>query len=193
MLIDPSRSALLVVDVQTGLMPVIERADQAVTEIAWLAAVAEHLAVPVWLTEQYPEGLGPTEPRLRDALPQTVPVFIKQHFDACRAADFVAHLEASERRQIVIAGAEAHICVLQTALGLRQRGLEVFWLVEGCVSRRLDEAKLARERLLQAGGVAVSADMVAYEWLETCSGETFREIHRRLLKPRAGRPLRLAP
>lgn len=193
MLMDPERSLLLIVDVQSGLMPVIERADQAVSEISWLVAVAEHLAVPVWCTEQNPEGLGPTEPRLASVLPASTRGIVKRHFNACREPGFVEGLEELSRSQVVIAGAEAHICVLQTALGLCEQGFEVFWLIEGCVSRRLEEARLARERLVQAGGVVVSADMVAYEWLQRCDDNTFRDVHRRLLKPRAGRPLRLTP
>lgn len=193
MLIERERSLLLIVDVQSGLMPVIERADQAVSEISWLVAVAEHLEVPVWYTEQNPEGLGATDARLMAALPSSAYCVIKRHFNACREPGFADALRRLERPQIVIAGAEAHICVLQTALGLREQGYEVLWLVEGCVSRRMDEARLARERLVQAGGVAVSADMVAYEWLERCDDATFREVHHRLLKPRSGRPLRLSP
>ncbi|ALM53879.1 isochorismatase family protein [Halomonas huangheensis] len=193
MLIERERSLLLIVDVQSGLMPVIERADQAVTEISWLVAVAEHLEVPVWYTEQYPKGLGATEARLAAALPASAHRLIKCHFNACREPGVIDTLRESGRTQIVIAGAEAHICVLQTALGLREQGFEVLWLVEGCVSRRMDEARLARDRLVQAGGVAVSADMVAYEWLERCDDAIFREVHHRLLKPRSRRPLRLMP
>ncbi|MBN8411930.1 isochorismatase family protein [Halomonas cupida] len=191
MLIERSDSLLLVVDVQTALMPVVARGDQAITEIGWLAAVAERLEVPVWVTEQYPQGLGTTEPRLTCALPQSAHWFTKSHFNACREREVAQALEAATPRQVVIAGAEAHICVLQTALGLLKQGVEVFWLVEGCVSRRGEEARLAGERARQAGAHLVSADMVAYEWLERCDDQAFREVHRELLRPRASRPLRL--
>ncbi|MBY5970055.1 isochorismatase family protein [Halomonas denitrificans] len=191
MLIERSDSLLLVVDVQTALMPVVARGDQAITEIGWLAAVAERLEVPVWVTEQYPQGLGTTEPRLTCALPQSARWFTKSHFNACREREVAQALEAATPRQVVIAGAEAHICVLQTALGLLKQGVEVFWLVEGCVSRRGEEARLAGERARQAGAQLVSADMVAYEWLERCDDPVFREVHRELLRPRASRPLRL--
>lgn len=193
MLLDSECSLLLIIDVQSRLMPVIERADQAVSEIGWLVTVADHLGVPIWYTEQNPHGLGHTEPRLAATLPGSARGVVKSHFNACREPGFVEGLTELSRPQVVIAGAEAHICVLQTALGLREQGFAVFWLIEGCVSRRVDEARLARERLVQAGGTVVSADMVAYEWLQRSDDTTFRDVHRRLLKPRAGRPLRLTP
>ncbi|MDR5900605.1 MULTISPECIES: isochorismatase family protein [Halomonas] len=181
-------SLLLVVDLQAGLLPVIEHADQAVNEAVWLGGLAATLEVPVWVTEQYPEGLGGSEPRLLEALPGHR-LWQKLTFDACANPEFIAALEQSGRRQVVLCGSEAHICVMQTGLGLLAAGYDVYWLSEACVSRRAAEARLARERLVQAGGVAVSADMVAYEWLQRCDNDRFKQAHRRFLKARASRPL----
>ena len=89
------------------------------------------------------------------------------------------------RKQVIVCGTEAHICVLQSALGLLEAGYQVFWLSEATASRRSDEARLARQRACANGAVAVSADMVAYEWLHRCDTATFKEIHRRFLKPRS--------
>ena len=181
-------SLLLVVDLQAGLLPVIEHADQAVNEAAWLGGLAASLEVPVWITEQYPEGLGGSESRLLEALPGHR-LWQKLTFDACANPEFIAALEQSGRRQVVLCGSEAHICVMQTGLGLLAAGYEVYWLSEACVSRRAAEARLARERLVQAGAVAVSADMVAYEWLQRCDDDRFKQAHRRFLKGRSARPL----
>ncbi|MCC5882869.1 MAG: isochorismatase family protein [Halomonas sp.] len=182
-------SLLLIVDLQAGLLPVIDAGDQAVTEAAWLGGVACELNIPVWLTEQYPEGLGGSEPRLLEALPNHQ-LWQKVHFNAHAEADFAGALEKSGKRQIVLCGSEAHICVMQTGLGLLQAGYEVYWLSEAAVSRRAEEARLARERMTTAGAIAVSADMVAYEWLDRCDDKSFRQIHKRFLKPRSARPLR---
>ncbi|WP_163560628.1 isochorismatase family protein [Halomonas sp. NO4] len=182
-------SLLLIVDLQAGLLPVIDGGDQAVAEAGWLGGVAEALDVPVWLTEQYPEGLGGSDPRLIEALPRHR-LWQKVHFGAHDEADFAGALADSGRRQVVLCGTEAHICVMQTGLGLLAAGYEVYWLVEATASRRAAEAALAQARMVQAGAVAVSADMVAYEWLERCDGERFKSVHRRFLKPRAARPLR---
>ncbi|MDR5868523.1 isochorismatase family protein [Halomonas koreensis] len=180
---------LLIVDLQAGLMPVVDGGEQALREAGWLAGVAEALGVPVWLTEQYPAGLGGSDPRLLEAL-GAHRRWEKVHFDAHAEPAFAEALAASGRRQVVLCGAEAHICVLQTGLGLLAAGYEVAWLSEAAVSRRADEAALARRRLEAAGGQAVSADMVAYEWLERCDEARFKDIHRRFLKGRAPRPLR---
>lgn len=182
-------SLLLIVDLQASLLPVIDGGDQAVAEAAWLGGIADALTIPVWLTEQYPQGLGASEPRLLEALPNHR-LWQKVHFDAHAEPDFSGALENSGKRQIVLCGSEAHICVMQTGLGLLEAGYEVFWLCEASVSRRAQEARLARERMASAGAIAVSADMVAYEWLARCDDERFRQIHKRFLKPRSPRPLR---
>ncbi|HSP57654.1 MAG TPA: isochorismatase family protein [Halomonas sp.] len=182
------RSLLLIVDMQVGLMRVIEHGEQAATEAAWLGGMAGELEVPVWITEQYPEGLGGSEPDLLEALPGSR-LWQKVHFDAHAEPAFARALAESGKRQIVLCGAEAHICVMQTGLGLLEAGYEVYWLVEATASRRAAEAVLARERMVQAGAVPVSADMVAYEWLHRCDNARFKQAHRRFLRPRAGRTL----
>ncbi|WP_275289279.1 isochorismatase family protein [Halomonas elongata] len=184
-------SLLLIVDLQVGLLPVLETGEQAVEEASWLGGVAEALGVPVWLTEQYPEGLGESEPSLLASL-EAPRVWRKTHFNAHAESGFAQSLAGTGRRQIVLCGAEAHICVLQTGLALLEAGYRVAWLTEATSSRRLEEASLARRRMEHAGAQAVSADMVAYEWLERCDDADFKDIHRRFLKARASRPLAFA-
>ncbi|MBR2512505.1 MAG: isochorismatase family protein [Halomonas sp.] len=180
------QSLLLVVDFQAGLLPVIEGGEAALEEAGWLAGVAEALQVPVWLTEQYPERLGGTAPSLLSTLGEHK-VWQKLHFSVMEEPEFVDAIKAQGVRQIVICGTEAHICVLQSALGLLEAGYEVFWLSEATASRRKDEARLARERACANGAVAVTADMVAYEWLHRCDTASFKEVHQRFLKPRSPR------
>lgn len=180
------QSLLLVVDFQAGLLPVIEGGEAALEEAGWLAGVAEALQVPVWLTEQYPERLGGTAPSLLSTLGEHK-VWQKRHFSVMEEPEFVDALQAQGTRQILICGTEAHICVLQSALGLLEAGYEVFWLSEATASRRKDEARLARERACANGAVVVTADMVAYEWLHRCDTATFKEVHQRFLKPRSPR------
>lgn len=181
-------SLLLIVDLQVGLLPVLATGEQAVEEASWMGGVAEALGVPVWLTEQYPEGLGESAPSLLASL-ENPRVWRKTHFNAHAEPDFADALADIGRRQIVLCGAEAHICVLQTGLALLEAGYRVAWLTEAASSRRPAEASLARQRMEKAGAQAVSADMVAYEWLERCDDARFKDIHRRFLKERASRPL----
>ncbi|MDN3555412.1 isochorismatase family protein [Halomonas maura] len=182
-------SLLLIVDLQAGLLPVIDGSDQAVNEAGWLGGVAEALDVPVWLTEQYPAGLGGSAPRLLEMLGEHRR-WEKVHFNAHAETEFARALVESGRHQVVMCGAEAHICVLQTGLALLEAGYEVAWLAEATVSRRPEEVALARRRMAQAGALVVSADMVAYEWLERCDDAAFKDVHRRFLKGRSARPLR---
>ncbi len=182
------KSLMVIVDLQAGLLPVVANGDQAVKEAAWLGALAGSLEVPVWVTEQYPEALGGSEPKLLEALPGHR-LWQKVHFGAHDEPDFAAALAESGRQQVILCGAEAHICVMQTGLGLLEAGYEVYWLVEATASRRVAEARLARERMAQAGAVPVSADMVAYEWLNRCDDARFKQAHRNFLKGRSARPL----
>lgn len=183
------KSLLLMVDFQAGLLPVIEGGEEAVNEAAWLGEMACLLEVPVWLTEQNPDKLGGTAPSLLAAL-NDYRLWQKQHFGVMAEDEFKAALKASGKTKIVLCGTEAHICVLQTGLGLLEAGYELYWLSEASASRRPQEAALARERACANGAEAVTADMVAYEWLHRCDTAQFKEAHKRLLKPRASRPVR---
>lgn len=181
-------SLLLIVDLQAGLLPVVDGGAQAVNEAGWLAGIAGLVGVPVWVTEQSPEKLGASAPELLNVLGEHR-TWQKQHFSAMGEPDFRAALKASGKTQVVLCGAEAHICVLQTALDLQASGYTVYWLSEATASRRRAEARLARERACAGGAVGVSADMVAYEWIERCDTATFKQAHQGFLKRRSSRPL----
>jgi nicotinamidase-related amidase len=188
-LLQRDKSLLLMVDFQTGLLPVIDGGQEAVNEAAWLGEMACLFEVPVWLTEQSPEKLGETSVPLLACL-NDYQRWQKQHFGAMAETDFREALNATGKTQIVLCGTEAHICVLQTGLGLLAAGYELYWLSDASASRRPQEAALARERACASGAVAVTADMVAYEWLHRCDTALFKEAHQRFLKPRASRPVR---
>ncbi|GAA0575571.1 isochorismatase family protein [Halomonas salifodinae] len=189
MRLEHEESLFLIIDLQSRLLPVVHGGEQAVAEAGWLGEVAQELQVPVWVTEQYPEGLGGTDPRLVERLPKAR-YFQKVHFGAHDEASVAEALRESGRHQVVICGSEAHICVMQSALGLLDAGYEVYWLVEATASRRPEEARLARERVTAMGAIPVSADMVAYEWLQRCDDERFKAVHRGYLRERADRSLR---
>lgn len=189
MLLQRDKSLLLMVDFQAGLLPVIDGGEQASSEAGWLGEMAGLFDVPVWVTEQSPEKLGGTAPSLLACL-SDYRLWQKQHFGAMAEAEFSEALNASGKTQIVVCGTEAHICVLQTGLGLLAAGYELYWLSDASASRRPQEASLARERACARGAIAVTADMVAYEWLHRCDTAVFKTAHQRLLKQRASRSLR---
>ena len=131
-------------------------------------------------TVQYPAGLGPMVPELTARIP-AADVVEKIHFSAV-ADGCLEALPGFSRRQVVLTGTEAHVCVLQTALGLLELGKEVFVVAEAVGSRRPEDRELALERLRQAGCRIVSREMVAFEWLHKAGSDVFREISREFLK-----------
>ena len=125
-------SALLIVDLQERLLPHIHDAGIVLEHAQWLLGVARRLGVPVIASEQYPSGLGATAPALR-ALLEPREIVEKVHF-SCVAEGCLQPHPAWERQQVVICGTEAHVCVLQTALGLLDAGKTVF-VVADAVAR----------------------------------------------------------
>ena len=181
------RGALVLVDYQQRLMPTIHEAATVVAEALFLGRVAHALGVPVLGTEQNPLGLGANLPGIRALCSETIG---KMHFDACRAG-LVAQLRAArpELGEVVVAGCEAHVCLLQTVLGLRRAGLDVFVVAPACGSRTPTDHALAMQRLQHAGAVLVTPEMVAFEWLDSCEDAAFRTVLA-LLKDRAAGTLR---
>lgn len=168
MLIRAATSTLLVVDIQERLLPAIDDGPALVEYSQWLLRVARALDVPVLASEQYSKGLGPTVAALRDELEPT---------QILEKLDFSA-----DRRQFVVCGSEAHVCVLQTVLDLLGRGREVFVVEEAIGSRRPSDKALAVERMRQAGAMIVSREMVAFEWMERAGSDRFREISRNFIR-----------
>lgn len=173
------RSMLVVVDIQSRLgeaMPgkVLNRVLQ---NAALLARAAEILDIPVLLTEQYPEGLGTTHPLVAAALPAAVSPIHKRTFSCLGEPAFVSALEHhTARKQVVVVGMEAHICVLQTALDLAGTGLDVFVVEDAICSRRLENYQNALDRMHRLGLNVVSAESVVFEWLADSRHPRFKEI-----------------
>jgi nicotinamidase-related amidase len=180
MLIDADHSLLLLIDLQERLAPAIQDIDTVLRHNLWLVAVAQRLSVPVGATVQYPSGLGPLVPELGAAIPPAR-VVEKIHFSAV-ADGCLERLPDFSQRQIVLTGTEAHVCVLQTALGLRALGKEVFVVAEAIGSRRATDKDLALARLRQEGCRIVSREMVAFEWLHKAGTDLFRQISREFLR-----------
>lgn len=179
-LLDAARSVLLVVDVQERLHPAIHEADMVLARALWLVRLAKRLDVPVLASEQYPEGLGPTVAPLRTELPPDG-IRSKRHFSCVADGCFEDHT-AWARHQFVVCGTEAHVCVLQTALDLRQTGREVY-VVEEAVSSRAPRSKaLALERMRRHDIEIVNGEMVGFEWLRRAGDDRFRGILREFLK-----------
>ena len=183
-LIEAHRSALVLVDYQARLMPAIDGGAQVLAHAVRLADIARELGLPVLGTEQNPAGLGPNEASIRARCDATL---TKMHFDAC-ADGLLARLSqcaAAPVHDVVIAGCEAHVCLMQTALGLLQAGLNVSVVAQACGSRAAENHALAMRRLRHAGAAIVSVEMVAFEWLRSCEHARFRSVLKLLKAPLA--------
>lgn len=178
MLLRAERAFLAVVDVQERLAPAMATPDAAIGRCGILMRAAARLGVPILVSEQYPRGLGRTVPALA-GLVMPDAVVEKIHFSCADEPAWVQRLEefdAGGRDQAVVCGMEAHVCVLQTALGLQEQGYRVAVAADAVSSRRVEDAGLALARLQQAGVTVVSTEMVVFEWLRRAGSAEFKEL-----------------
>jgi len=167
--IDRATSALLVVDFQSRLMPAIEDGAAVVANARRLLAAAGLLEVPVMFTEQNAGGLGATVPGLDPAAHG--PVLPKMTFDACRDGGLA---KLPDRPDLIVAGCEAHVCVLQTVLGLLDAGRRVYVVQDALGARRAESKSVALQRMERHGAEIVTTEMVIFEWLATAEHPRFR-------------------
>ncbi|HLF58073.1 MAG TPA: hydrolase [Alphaproteobacteria bacterium] len=175
MLIERDRSCLLLIDVQERLLASMDNAARLVSNCAVLLKAAARLGVPVLASEQYPKGLGPTVPELAALVPEGAPV-TKTEFSCAAAPGYLDRLRETGRDQLVLAGIEAHVCVLQTALQLRDLGYKMFVVADAVSSRKPESAALAVSRMRDAGVVPVTTEMVLFEWLGRAGTPEFKEL-----------------
>jgi len=153
---------LLVVDFQAKLMPAIDDGKSVVANARRLLTAADMLRVPVLFTEQNANGLGGTLPELQSGTHQ---IAHKMTFDACRTAGFLQALP--DRPDVIVSGCEAHVCVLQTVMGLLSAGRNVYIVRDALGSRRSESKETAIRRMERNGAEVVTTEMVLFEWLET--------------------------
>ena len=193
MLLDASQSQLVLVDYQSRLMPAIFENTLVLANALRLAQLARLMEVPVWGTEQNPSRLGENAPDIRALCDQTLS---KMQFSgveeglgewlrppakpvAGNARSLPKHLQkpatqSDERNTIVVAGCEAHVCLLQTALDLLEDEFEVWVVTDACSSRTERNRDAAFDRLAGAGVELVTAEMVAFEWLRSAEHPAFK-------------------
>jgi nicotinamidase-related amidase len=203
MLLDADDSQLVLVDYQARLMPVILENELVVANAVRLARMARLLQVPVWGTAQNPEKLGQNLPEVQAAIDSAGGrTLAKMHFSAAadglvdwlrpparkvptqggNARSLPKHLQKPPepqeegRSMIVIAGCEAHVCLLQTALELLEEEFDVWVVTDACSSRTERNRDAAFDRLAGNGAELVTTEMVAFEWLRTAEHECFRDF-----------------
>jgi nicotinamidase-related amidase len=195
MLLDAQDSQLVLIDQQERLLPALHDGMLALQQALRLGQAARLFRVPIWGTEHNPEGLGPMAGPLRALCPM---VLKKTSFSAVEAGlvpllqptpsprsgnarSLPKHLQqaappVTHRNSIVLAGCEAHVCLLQTALDLIDQELDVWVVTDACTSRRVIDRDAAFDRLAAAGAELVTTEMVLFEWLRDCKHEAFSEV-----------------
>ncbi len=202
MLLDADDSQLVLVDYQARLMPAIFESELVTANALRLARLARLMQVPVWGTAQNPEKLGQNLPEVQAAIDSAGgKTLAKMHFSAVpdglvdwlrpparkpsqsgNARSLPKHLqkppEAQEegRSMIVIAGCEAHVCLLQTALELLEEEFDVWVVTDACSSRTERNRDAAFDRLAGAGAELVTTEMVTFEWLRNCEHPAFKDM-----------------
>jgi len=173
-MLDAAKSVLLVVDVQGKLARMMHRSDELLDNLARIIKGAGVLEVPVICTEQNPRGLGPTVAELAPLI-KTEPL-AKLAFSCCGEPLFLEALNRLGRKQVLLAGIEAHVCICQTAVDLLGLGYEVHVVTDAISSRKDHNRQTAIGRMARAGAELTSVETALFEMLRVAEGEKFRQI-----------------
>jgi nicotinamidase-related amidase len=173
--LDRQAAILLVVDIQERLAAAMAERERVEAGARRLIEGARILGVPVVHTEQYPRGIGPTVAGLREALGDR-PAVEKITFDCCREPAFLPPLAAAGRKTVVLCGMETHICVLQTCLGLLERGYGVHVAADAVCSRDAANSRVGLELMRDAGAVVTCTETVLFQLLERAGTPEFKAV-----------------
>ncbi|HUU83672.1 MAG TPA: hydrolase [Phycisphaerae bacterium] len=175
--LDTDRAMLLVIDVQSGLLPAIVEHESVLAATRQLLRAARLFELPVLATEQYPKGIGPTDASVAELIQQTdAPVLEKSTFSACDDEPVREALRRIDRPQIVLCGIEAHVCVQQTALDLVSLGHQVYVCADAVGSRRMLDRDVSLQRMRQAGAIVTTSESVLFELCVECGTARFKEL-----------------
>lgn len=175
-----SNSTLLVIDVQEKLLPKIYENQEVMKNVIWAIDLAETIGIPAVLTEHCPDKIGTTPAIIREKFEET-DIVAKTYFSAVQEGNLLDHIQKG-KKQIVVAGTEAHICVQQTVLDLLELDYEVFILDSAVGTRNPIDKERALQRMQQNGAEIITRDMLAFEWLEKAETELFKIVLNKFIK-----------
>lgn len=175
MLIRAQDSILVVIDMQERLVPAMQAPARTLRNASLLLEAATACKVPAILTEQYSKGLGPTVHDIA-IVARTAPVIEKLHFSCMEEEKFLHTFRKLDRKQAVLAGMEAHICVVQTAASMIEAGYEVFVVSDATASRTIESETACITRLNASGASIVTTEMVVFEWLGKAGTPAFKQL-----------------
>lgn len=168
---------LLIVDIQGKLAHLMDKKEVLFKNVQKLIKGIRTLEIPILWVEQNPQGLGPTIPEIAALLPDMQPIS-KMSFSSCRNERFMQSLSALDRKQILISGIEAHICIYQTAADLVDMGYEVQAVADAVSSRCLENKEIGLQRMRDSGVSLTSVETALFELLKVAQGDQFKKISR---------------
>ena len=175
LLLNKDGTVLVVIDVQEKLFARVEEKERIAENICKLVRFADILGIPIVITEQYPKGLGPTIPEVRELTSEIKPIE-KIEFSCLGSLAFRERLDDLQAKNLVLTGIEAHICVAQTAIEALANGYGVYVVSDAISSRRREDKNVAIERIRQQGAVIVTSEMLMYEILRKAGTPEFKKI-----------------
>jgi nicotinamidase-related amidase len=167
-------AVFILIDIQEKFLPVIYDMDIVIKNANILTKSASILNIPLIVTEQYPKGLGHTVDEI--GLDKEQEVIEKISFDCFECGDFKQKLKSLDVKSLVIFGIEAHVCVLQTALGAIASGYEAYVVADAVSSRTQENKNLALERIRQSGVFVVSTEMILFQLMERAGTDEFKAV-----------------
>lgn len=176
-MLTPENAVLVIIDYQDKLFRVMQNQERTLQNLLKLIKGTLVMDVPVILTEQYPAGLGPTLPEITQLLPAIQPVE-KLCFSCCGEERFQRELESLNRKQVLLSGIEAHICVYQTAMDLLKLGYEVHIVVNCISSRELENKEVCLMKMSNVGINLTTTEMALFELLKVAERDKFKQISR---------------
>lgn len=174
-LFQKENSALLIIDIQEKLLPVIQESQRVIENTLKLIKGFQALKVPVYYTEQYAKGLGPTELNIKSAIGNTLP-FDKMSFSCCAKENLMTDFKQKNIKKIVVCGVESHICVLQSTLDLIANGIQVHIAADAVSSRREFDFNFALRRMETNGAQISLTESILFEMLGVSGTDEFKMI-----------------
>lgn len=174
-MINTNNSILHIIDAQERLFDVMHNKDFLRQNMTRFLKGIRILGIPVLWMEQYPKGLGPTIRDLREELKDQEPME-KMCFSSCGHPDFLMDLHLTGRRQVLIMGIEAHVCVYQTVRDLIANGFRVHIVADAVSSRTPENHQMALKIMESCGARLTTVEMALFELLEKSSTDEFRQI-----------------
>lgn len=174
-ILDRAKTALLIIDIQERILGVMNSPEEVTANTKKLIQGSKILGIPVYYTEQYPKGLGPTAGEIKAEL-EGVNAIQKMSFSCSGAGELFSELKLKNISQVIVCGIESHVCVQQTVLDLLTSGFQVDVAADAVSSRREKDYKIALKRMQSNGAEVTTTESILFELLNVCGTDEFKSI-----------------